>query len=154
RSNIDAQVMRYLKVGFDVNARLEKNHLPSLGAHTLFNRIQRAKPTAVAFYPNGLPGFGPVGANPAIITTDKAGWNDERNKLFGAKLSGDLDLSWITNGLSFKGLASYRYLLGAQKVLNDTWDVFQYNSETKEYDKGLGKTNENQNFTDLTQTES
>jgi len=149
RSNIDAQVMKDLKVGFDLNGRLRDVHQPAMSSGGLFHRIQLSKPMMVARYPNGLPGYGAVGLNTTIGVTDKAGWDNTKAKVFKSKLTFDLDMDWITQGLSLNGIASYNYNIDNSEHFQDVWKVYKYNVKTEEYDAYVGKLSENQSYTDL-----
>src|SRR5699024_3134039 len=152
RSNIDAEVAKYLNVGIDLTGRLGSVHQPVMSAGDLFHRLQLSKPMAVATYPNGLPGYGAVGLNTTIGVTDKAGWDDSKRKTFKSKLSFDFDMRWLTKGLSLEGLAAFDYDIDNEKLFKNTWDLYQYDVETGEYNKLLGKFSESQTFTSLDQS--
>jgi TonB-linked SusC/RagA family outer membrane protein len=153
RSNIDAQVMKYLKIGFDLSGRLKKIHQPAQPATYLFHLVQLSLPTAVGIYPNGLPGYAAVGLNPMVGVTNKAGFNNTDDRLFNSKLSVDLDLSWITKGLSLSGIAAFNYDENDNKIFWNTWPLYKYNPETKKYDKKVGSNSETAKYSTLNQTD-
>ena len=149
RSNVDVQVSKNLKVGFDLTGRIRDVHHPVLSAPSIFHRIQLAKPMETSVYPNGLLGYGPGGFNPAVGVTDKAGYGDVNGKEFRSKLSFDLNMDRITEGLSLKGYASFDFDMNNSAEFINTWDCYIYNVETGEYDVFIGKPYENQTYTSL-----
>ncbi len=151
RSNIDAQIMKYLKIGFDLSGELRHAHQTSMDQEALFHRVQLSRPMDVAVYPNGLPGRAAVGYNPVIGATDEAGWNDTKEKLFTSRLSLDLNLDWITDGLSLTGIGSFNENIIGNKVFDNIWDLYSYNVQTGQYDPSVGTVNEGQTFSTLTQ---
>ncbi|MBV5314627.1 MAG: TonB-dependent receptor [Prolixibacteraceae bacterium] len=108
RANIDAQVTKILKVGIDMNYSKEIVENAYQGNYRNWWDITRMMPNAVAFWPNGLPGPTQFGYNPAIEgSSEKFGYNRENTFNYGTKLSFDLDLSQITDGLSLSGFGRF-----------------------------------------------
>lgn len=141
RSNIDAQMTENLTVGFDLMGRLEKQHSTSRSVNSLVPFIANwAYPYNVGYYPNGLPGVGgPEGQNPVIISSDKAGWVENYNKIFQSKLSFDLKLGWVTQGLSLHGYGAFDFDIKNNEIFHNTWTVYNYNPATGEYDAQRGQ---------------
>ncbi|SHG58599.1 TonB-linked outer membrane protein, SusC/RagA family [Fodinibius roseus] len=152
RSNLDAQMTDYLKVSVDLTGRLGDNHRPVMDAAGLFHRSVIAYPMQHAFHPNGLPGYGSVGFNPAIGVTDEAGWIDTQDKDLKSRLSFDLDMQSLLSGLSLRGIASFNYNIRDSEEFRPTWDLWTYNVETDSYDHQLGKFSETQTFSSLEQS--
>jgi len=141
RSNIDAQMTDNLKVGFDLMGRLERQHSTSRDVNSLVPFIANwAYPYNVGYYPNGLPGVGgPEGQNPVIISSDRAGWVEDYNKIFQSKLSVDLKLGWLTEGLALHGYGAFDFDILNNEIFHNTWTVYNYNPATGEYDPQAGQ---------------
>ena len=126
RSNLDAQVTDYLEIGFNISGRLEDNHRPRAG-EGLFSLTQTSEPFKVSYYPNDLPGIGGEhGRNPAILATEDAGWRDNLDRIFNSKLSFNLNMDWITDGMELSGYGAFDFNNGFNKVFNNTWTVYDY----------------------------
>src|SRR5690606_41732475 len=112
-----------LQLGFDLSGRLEKQHSTSAAVTSMMPFIANwAYPYNVAYYPNGLPGVGgPVGQNPVIISSDKAGWVENNNMIFQSKLSFGLKLDKLTEGLSLNGYGSFDFDLRSNEVFRNTY---------------------------------
>lgn len=135
RSNLDVQVSKFLSLGIDLLGRLREVHAPS---YSPLYEIPQAKPYAVSFYPNGLPGDALVGINHRILTSDKGGWDEDNIKEFRSKLSFDQDMAWLTRGLSMKGYAAFDYDINNSEYFANTYKVYTYNETTDEYVEGTG----------------
>lgn len=108
RANIDAKVTKRLSVGLDMN--YNKNEIENAynGNYRPFYAIRAMAPNWPAFYPNGLPGPVQFGENPALMgSSSKYGYNRENSFGFNTKLSFNLDLSQLTEGLSLEGFGNF-----------------------------------------------
>ncbi|WP_344979811.1 TonB-dependent receptor [Compostibacter hankyongensis] len=155
RSNINAAITKDLSIGFDLSGRLEKQHSTSRDVSSLIPFIASwAYPYNVAYYPNSLPGVGgPEGQNPVIISSDKAGWVEHNNKIFQSKLSLNLNMDWLTRGLSLTGYGVFDFNINSEKIFNNTWTVYQYNETTGEYDPQPGDNQDVGNTRTLNQSD-
>lgn len=159
RSNVNAQISENLNVGFDLSGRIEKQHSTAREVSSLIPFIANwAYPYNIGFYENGLPGVGgPEGQNPVIISSDKAGWIENNNRVFQSKLSFNLKLGWLTEGLALNGYGAFDFDFRSKEVFNNTWVVYDYNAETGEYvpqagqSQDVGATRTLQKENDLTQ---
>src|SRR5690606_18348021 len=107
RSNINAKIGEILKVGVDLSIRLNDENMPN-NRDNVNSRIGRSLPIDAAYFPNGLPAYGgELGLNPAIMATDKAGFEDTKSINLRSKFSFDLDLNFLTKGFSLDGYFSY-----------------------------------------------
>lgn len=159
RSNIDAQIFRDLKIGFDIAARREARNNAITSTSSIFWEAMMAYPWLYDFYPNGLPGPGISGGNnlALLIDGETTGYNRIKDTFLDTKLSFDLQMPWITKGLSFSGYVAVDYHARDQKKFFDMWDTYTYNPLTKEYDKRTTNTNGgvrdlNQNHDDNSRT--
>jgi TonB-dependent starch-binding outer membrane protein SusC len=154
RSNIDAQVAKYLNLGFDLAGRLEKQHSTSREVNSMMPFIANwAYPYNIGYYPNGLPGVGgPQGQNPVIISSDEAGWVDNDNKIFQSKLSFNLNLGWLTEGLALNGYGAFDYGMRSREVFHNTWTVYDYDEATGKYVAQAGQNQDVGNTRTLNQS--
>lgn len=145
RSNIDARITENLKVGIDLAVRKEKRNGSVIPTKDIFWEAFMAYPWLYDYYPNGLPGPGlSNGNNLAILVAGKeTGYNKVSDVFLDSKFTFDLQLPWITKGLSLSGYAAFDYHAREQKQLWDLWDTYDYNSNTKEYDKKTTNMNGN-----------
>lgn len=135
RSNLDINIFKDLKVGVDLAARREQRKNSVIPTGDIFWEAFMAYPWLYDYYPNGLPGPGlSNGNNLAILVKgDETGYNKINDTFIDSKFSFDLQMPWITEGLSFSGYAAIDYRVRDQKQLWDVWDTYDYNSNTGEY---------------------
>ena len=135
RSNVDAQINKNLKVGFDVNGSLDEGNYPTISVSQTFYLLNNV-PMVPVFYPNGLPSSGiQTGQNPAISATDKTGNINNSAQRYQAKLSFDLIVPWI-KGLGVDGYFNYSNNISYSKTWNLPYTVYDYDKTT---DKYIGK---------------
>lgn len=89
------------------------------------------------------------GKNLALLATGVTGYNKIKDNYMNTKVSFDLKMPWVLDGLYLSGYGAFDTQFRREKLLNDTWDAYRYNPTTKEYDK-VATGNKN-NFIDLTQ---
>lgn len=137
RSNIDAQVAKNLKIGVNLDGRKERRNSSIYSSGTIFWEATNEYPYLYDYYPNGLPGPGlSNGNNPAILASGKDTGYDKIDDYFvNSKFSFDLNMPWITEGLSLSGYAAFNFHFRNEKKLWDIWDSYVYNAETGGYDK-------------------
>lgn len=137
RSNIDAQVTKDLKIGLDLSARKEDRNNSIYSTGTMFWEAFMAPPHLYDYYPNGLPGPGLAnGNNLAVLAAgDDTGYDRINDFFLDSKITFELKMPWITQGLSLSGYAAFDIRYRNQKKFWDVWDTYNYNSETGNYDK-------------------
>ena len=152
RSNVDAQISKNFKVGLDLGLRKEKRNNSVYSTGTMFWEAFMAYPYLYDYYPNGLPGPGlSNGNNLAILASGKDTGYDHINDFFvDTKATFELQLPWITEGLSLSGYAAFDYHFYNRKQFWDMWDTYDYNDETGDYVKKT--TNMDGNNMNLNQT--
>lgn len=145
RSNLDINIFKDLKVGIDLAARREQRRNSAISTGDIFWEAFMAYPWLYDYYPNGLPGPGlSNGNNLAILVKgDETGYNKINDTFIDSKLSFDLQMPWITQGLSLSGYAAIDYRVHDQKQLQDVWDTYDYNASTGEYVKKTTNMNGN-----------
>lgn len=135
RSNVDAKITKDFTVGFEMATREEKNHRSNYSTQNLFHEAYSAYPYLPDYYENGLPGPGIAwGNNIAILAGGGTGYNDQNNFYVNSKISFDLKMPWITEGLYFNGYVALDKQFQHSKVLNGMWHAYQYNQVTGNYD--------------------
>jgi len=136
RSNIDAQVHKYLNIGMDINFRLEDGMMPSNSISNIIHRAYFNYPIEPAFYPNGLPYFTREGGgNPVVMNSFDMGWNKKVDKVVQTKLSFDLNMDWITPGLGLVGYGAIDYVIGNDEVHEKPALLYKYNENLDQYDE-------------------
>lgn len=124
RSNIDGQITDNVTLSFDVLGRLEDRNWPTTGASTIFGELQRGKPNQHLYWPNGLPAPNfENGRNPAVITTDAAGYNDDYRYFLQGNIKLDIEVPAI-EGLSFMANAAYDLYFRQQAVWTPQWSLY------------------------------
>lgn len=159
RSNIDAYIFKDLKIGVDIAARREQRNNAITSTSSIFWEAMMAYPWLYDFYPNGLPGPGISGGNnlALLIDGETTGYNRIKDTFLDTKFSFDLQMPWITQGLSLSGYVAIDYHARDQKKMFNVWDTYTYNPISKEYDKRTTNTNGgvidlNQNHDDNSRT--
>ncbi|CAH0129473.1 MULTISPECIES: TonB-dependent receptor [unclassified Pedobacter] len=154
RTNIDANVSKYLKVGLSVSGRQENRLFPQVGAGDVFRSIYRAKPIVSAYYPNGLPTTGIENANPAVQVTDIGGTNKSPTQV----LNGILRASFIipgVKGLSVDGFFSADKSNVFTKSFSKPYLLYQYDPSSKNYNSVIvGGNNQKATLTESHKNES
>nr|WP_276901709.1 TonB-dependent receptor [Pedobacter kyonggii] len=154
RTNIDANVSKYLKVGLSVSGRQENRLFPQVGAGDVFRSIYRAKPIVSAYYPNGLPTTGIENANPAVQVTDIGGTNKSPTQV----LNGILRASFIipgVQGLSVDGFFSADKSNVFSKSFSKPYLLYQYDPTSKNYNSVIvGGNNQKATLTESHKNES
>ncbi len=134
RSNIDIRVLDNLSIGVDVAGRFGDRQQPGVDAGFIYKHIYTNFPTEVGIYPNGLYGFGGEnGANPGIMSSSESGFLNTKNNTLTTKLSFDLSLDELTEGLSVKGYTGIRRINTDTKSWYTPWDVYTFQQGTNEY---------------------
>lgn len=133
RVNLDIKTSKYVSFQFGSVVRLENTKYPSKAADKIFAGLRRSTPTSPAFWPSGEPG--PAierGDNPAVTSTDLAGFDNHKNSYFQNNLSVNVKIPWL-EGLSVRGNASYDiHFLNRKKLSKPlilySWDGVNENS--------------------------
>jgi TonB-linked SusC/RagA family outer membrane protein len=138
RSNIDGKITENIDLSFDVAARAENRHFPTVSQWDSFRMLMRGKPNMPAFWPNGDPGPDiEYGHNPAVTTTDATGYNDDKNYYMETNLRLNVKIPWV-EGLSVQGNFSYDKRFRYQKVWETPWYLYTWDGNP-EYITERGK---------------
>jgi TonB-linked SusC/RagA family outer membrane protein len=132
RSNIDANINKYIKVGLDVNAGIDDGNYPTSSTGTTFGRML-VVPWIPVYWSNGFPSAGiERGDNPAVMVTDATGNNSEVMQRFQTKASFDIVVPFI-KGLGVDGYIVYTNNQGVNKLFQKPWTVYDYNKSNNTY---------------------
>jgi len=113
-SNIDAKVSNNIKLSLDINARREQNNNPISNPYSVMVDASVMAPWAPVRWDNGQYATFGLLTNPVAATSNAGGYNNTANYLLNSKMGIDVQLPFITKGLSFNSYYAY--------------DVSQFNS--------------------------
>ncbi len=134
RSNIDIKVHETVKLGIDASGRFGDRNEPGVDIGHIYKHIYTNEPTEVAVYPNGLIAWGGEnGANPIIMTDRETGFVNRIDNNLRARLALDVDLNWLTEGLSVQSYAGIRRWNTDTKSWYAPWTVYIFQEGTNEY---------------------
>ncbi|HMI05222.1 MAG TPA: TonB-dependent receptor [Pedobacter sp.] len=137
RSNVDAQINKNLKLGFDLNGAYNDGNYPAYDVAATFAALKQI-PFLPVYWPNGLPSPGiENGTNPAIMGTSLTGNQHTQTYNFNAKGSFDLTIPWV-KGLGLDGYFVYSNNMVADKNWQTPWTVYDYNKLTGVYTPKTG----------------
>ena len=129
RSNLDARVNEFLKIGFDINTAFQNGNYP----RTTYSSF-RMVPYLPVFWPNGLPSNPPsdTGSNPFVLGNEKAGNTNIIDEQLGIKASFDFSVPWI-KGLGIDGYFAYNRNQSTEKEWIKPFYLYDYDSSTDTY---------------------
>lgn len=137
RSNVDAQITKNLKIGFDLNGSLNDGNYPAYNTNTNISRLKQI-PMVPVYWANGLPSAGlENGLNPAIAATSASGNTNTKTYNYMAKTSFDLTIPWV-KGLGVDGYFAYTNTNIIDKNWQTPWTVYDYDKITDTYIPKLG----------------
>ena len=140
RTNLDVKLSEDIKLSADFSGRFADDKSPGVPASFIYKHIYTNFPTEVAVYPNGLPGRGGEdGANPIIMSSREAGFNDNSVNDIRGRLALDWNLDKVTDGLSFNAYSGLRRTLSNQRDFYNPWTYYVLNQTTNEYEANPGK---------------
>lgn len=133
RTNLDADVNKYITVSMDVVGRLEDSNFPGRGATgTIIGGLLRGKPNMVAYWPNGMPGPDVErGENPAIIATNQTGYNNDQYYVFNSNAKINIKIPWV-EGLSFTGNAALDQGFRYGKTFQKPWYLYAWDGQSRD----------------------
>ncbi len=130
RTNLDADVNKYISVGFDISGRMEDRNYPTRSAGDIMWMLVRGKPTQPAYWPNGLPGPDiEYGNNPVVISTSQTGYNRTKNYFLNSNLKLKIKIPWI-EGLSLTGTAAIDKEFDFGKNFIKPWYLYTWDKVT------------------------
>lgn len=148
QSNLDANITDRLKVGVQINGRIESNDNPGipggddywLPRFAILRNLPYERPYAND-NPDYLNTISNTESNWALHNKKTGGYARSDWRVLQSNFSGEYKFGGILDGLTVKGMYSY-YL--ADRVLNGheyTYDAYSYNEATDNYDVTGGSSN-------------
>ncbi|MEO5996379.1 MAG: TonB-dependent receptor [Chitinophagaceae bacterium] len=132
RSNLDANVNKYLKIGVDLNAALNDGNYPAYNVSSTFGALKQI-PFIPVYWGNGYPSAGiENGENPVVMGTSLTGNRRTQSYNYVAKGSFDLTIPWV-KGLGVDGYVAYNNIIIVDKNWQTPWIVYDYNKVTDTY---------------------
>jgi TonB-linked SusC/RagA family outer membrane protein len=132
RSNIDTKISDNLQIGFDLSARIGDKVGSSLETDQLIRQVFVQAPFEQPYYENGLVVKTSKG-NPVNLVNGNSGNKNTKTKKYDSKLSFNLDMPFITEGLYANGYAAFDFYTTTRKDLFTPFDQYLYNEQTGEY---------------------
>lgn len=134
RSNIDIKLHKYVKLGVDLAGRFGDRNEPGVSESFIYKHIYTNEPTEVDIYPNGLYAWGGEnGANPVLMSSSEGGFINRIDNNLRSRLSLDVDLGWLTEGLSVQTYAGIRRWNTDTKSWYTPWTTYTFQEGTNEY---------------------
>jgi len=141
RSNVDAKISKNLKVNFDLSGRKEDRQHPVASVGSIMHETVSMYPFLPVYWSNGYPNACiSAGKNPVLMTSSLPGYDNIVNLIVNAKLGFDLQLPFVTKGLSVSGYAGFDYNDRSQKKFQQPWDAYTYDKTTKTYNNQRNST--------------
>ena len=107
KTNLDAQINKYISINFDVSASEEDMRFPTKSTDQIFTGLVRNFPTSPARWPNGF--YGPdieYGDQPLAISTTDAGFDDDKHYRINPMVTATVKIPWV-KGLTITGNYAY-----------------------------------------------
>lgn len=138
RSNLDAKVNNYIKLGLDLSAKKLDRVLPrdgSVNGGSMYSHVALNLPTILAKYP-GTDFAAPArdGDNPLVQTSGEAGETKTDRWLFNSLANITIDIPWV-KGLSLVGSLAYDFYHQKYKQFKNVAYVYNYDQAADEYSK-------------------
>jgi TonB-linked SusC/RagA family outer membrane protein len=134
RSNVDFSVSDEIKLSVDLSGRFAERRNPGVPLGFIYKHIYTNFPTDLDVYPNGLIARGGEnGANPLIMSTREAGFNDDEFTDLRSRIAIDINLDKITQGLSLNAYTGLRRFQTKSKDFYNPWTYYSLDQATNEY---------------------
>jgi TonB-linked SusC/RagA family outer membrane protein len=132
RTNLDANINKYISLGIDVSGRTEDRNYPTRSAGSIFRMVMRGKPNETAYWPNGMPGPDiEYGDNPVVVSTKETGF--DRNKWYVINTNAKLNIKvpWVS-GLSLTANAAIDKSINFRKLWQTPWFLYSWDGVTRD----------------------
>ncbi len=141
RSNVDAKISKNLKINFDLSGRKEDRQHPVVSVANIMHEAVSMYPFLPVYWSNGYPNACiSAGRNPVLMTSSLPGYDNIVNLIVNAKIGFDLQLPFITKGLSVSGYSAFDYNDRSQKKFQQPWDAYTYDKTSKTYNNQRNST--------------
>jgi len=147
QSNVDATITDRLKVGVQINGRIETRENPGIpGADDYFLprlAIFRNRPFERPFAndnPEYLNDIGHNDTNFGLHNLGTSGYNHEDWRVLQANFTGEYSIPYV-EGLKVKGMYSYYIADQTRDIHEYTYDAYTYDADTDQYNVTGGSSN-------------
>ncbi|GAB3275206.1 TonB-dependent receptor [Larkinella harenae] len=138
RSNVDANLNKYIRVSLDFSANHRTTVYPSMGVSSIFHTIWRNYPFLPVYHPNGLPAPGiERGENPLVMASDAAGYDNRKNNIYQTMASFEVKIPWL-EGLAADGFVAHDRTFSPTKLFQIPWKIYDYDAQKNSYTQRLG----------------
>jgi len=140
RSNVTSKIGKNITINLNMSAILDQKNSPAQSFWYTTRETWRELPTQT-FYANNNPAYlsdGIVdGGNPlAYENSDINGYSTQNNKFFNGSLGIDYKVPFI-DGLTLRGFYSYNDQIQDNKLFQQSYNLYSYNSATQTYNPTL-----------------
>jgi len=134
RSNVDVNVTKNVRTYIQLGLRREDQNNPAVADASILHEMVSIYPFIPVYWKNGLPSGGlGYGRNPVLLSSTAPGYNNINNLTINPKVGFDVQLPYITKGLSVSGYAAFDYVLTNTKYFKRPWNAYSYNKLTDTY---------------------
>lgn len=132
RSNVDANINKYISLSVDLSGRMEDRNFPIRSAGNIFRMVMRGKPNLPAYWPNGLPGPDiEYGDNPVVVSTKATGYDRDKRYVLNSNLKLNVKIPWV-EGLSIAGNAAIDKSFRFDKTFRTPWYLYSWDGQTRD----------------------
>lgn len=135
RTRLDADISKFLNVSANISGNLNNRVYPSSGTGINFINILQANPTLVAVYPNGLIAGGRLGENPLLL--NQRGEDKIKDYPLFSTFTATMKIPQV-EGLKLDASFNFDLQNTFESVFALPYYYYEYNVNTKEYDKTQG----------------
>lgn len=135
RANISADLTKNLNVNANISALLNNQRHTTIATWINFTNILESSPMLPAKYPGGLIAGGRLGESPLLL--DQRGFDRVKSSPVYASFSATYKIPWV-KGLQLEASFNYDFNNQFEKFFEVPYYYYDYNTETKTYDKKKG----------------
>jgi len=129
KANVNVKVNKFFSVGVDMTGSQENSMFSTSGQSDIFSKLIIDKPTEVALYPNGLPGWGGEdGNNPTVLAGLDPGFNDNKTYRLNTMLSATLNVPGVS-GLTLSGYYAYDIYFSVEKYFEKPFTLYSLDTQ-------------------------
>jgi TonB-linked SusC/RagA family outer membrane protein len=132
RTNLDANINKYISLGIDVSGRVEDRNYPTRSAGSIFRMVMRGKPNEIAYWPNGMPGPDiEYGDNPVVVSTKATGTDHSKWYVINTNAKLNIKVPWV-QGLSLTANAAIDKNINFRKLWQTPWYLYSWDGVTRD----------------------
>ena len=137
RAKINTKITKDLTFDINISGIADETNSSRTSSDNLIRTIWKQYPTDPIYANNNEDYYYRVSTdeimNPlALMDADYSGYNNKKQKWFQSSTSLNYSVPFVS-GLSLKGLFSYDYNMGNDKNYNQSYNLYQYNSDDDSY---------------------